>query len=111
MTSRKEHYFLTKLDTFLEECISSPGLDSSMIADHMQISTRQLERKLQQYTGLSPKKYVREKRLLKAKQLLGDHPEFTISEVACYVGFQKPSYFTSLFINRFGTHPKNEKNS
>lgn len=71
----------------------------------MNLSERQLRRKLKQCTGLSPNQYLREIKLQKAFRLLEDRTYSTVSEVCYAVGLSTPKYFTKIFVERFGKLP------
>ncbi|MCG8374292.1 MAG: helix-turn-helix domain-containing protein, partial [Balneolales bacterium] len=102
----KRDTFLEELNRHVEEILGDSNADTKMMADRLLISERQLQRKLKEYTGLTPAKYLREMRLLRAKYIFENNPEFNISEVAYSLGFHKPSYFTKVFKTRFNVHPK-----
>jgi len=72
------------------------------------LGRRQLERKLQGLTGLSPAEFIRTMRLQRAHELLVKNAG-TVSEIAFQVGFGSPSYFSSCFRERFGYPPSDVK--
>lgn len=80
-------------------------LTVTYLADEMALSERQLRRKIQQLTGMTPNYYLREVRLQKSRHLLESRAMFTVAEVSYAVGFSKPDYFTQLFFQRFGKTP------
>jgi len=76
-------------------------------ANEMSTSTRQLERTLKKYTGLTPTEFIKEIRLQKAYSLLEKQKYATVSEVRYEIGIESASYFTKKFTERFGKNPKN----
>ncbi|WP_242863217.1 helix-turn-helix transcriptional regulator [Caloranaerobacter ferrireducens] len=56
--------------------------------------------------GISPKDYLKNIRLSKAKELLKEH---NVTEVAYNVGYENISYFIKLFKNKYGVTPKQYK--
>lgn len=56
--------------------------------------------------GISPKDYLKNIRLSKAKELLKEH---NVTEVAYSVGYENISYFIKLFKNKYGVTPKQYK--
>lgn len=54
--------------------------------------------------GVSPARYIVEKRLEHARKLLGD-TDMAISEVMLACGYSHPSHFAAAFAKRFGTTP------
>ena len=85
--------------------LHNPGLSVSSLADKFFLSERQFYRKLKNVTGLSPKEYIKEARLIKALKLLEKNETNSIAEVALTVGFQTTDYFSKLFLQRFGKKP------
>lgn len=75
------------------------------LAETMNLSERQLRRKLKQKTGLKPAEYMREIRLLKAEYLLKNNTYSTVAEVCYAVGFSTPKHFSKIFKERFGENP------
>lgn len=78
----------------------SPG----QIADTVGISSRQLERLFQRHLGISPKRFIMETRLTRARNLLvqTDH---SVTEVAVACGFRTPSTFSKVYRAHFGVSP------
>ena len=75
------------------------------LATSMNLSERQFRRKLKQKTGLRPVDYMREIRLLKAKDFLRNNTYSTVAEVCFSVGFSTPKHFSKIFKERFGKKP------
>jgi transcriptional regulator GlxA family with amidase domain len=73
------------------------------LADGLNISKRQLFRKLKSTVDMSPTEYLRNFRLLKAAGLLRQGHKSTV--VALEVGFSSASYFTKCFKAQFGVAP------
>ena len=83
----------------IEEAVS-PG----QIASALGISTRQLERLFLRYLGTSPKRFIIETRLTRARNLLVQ-TEQSITEVAVACGFATPSTFSKVYRAHFGVSP------
>lgn len=64
----------------------------------------QIFRKIKALTGLSPSRYIRSVRLVKAKHMI-EKKKGNISEIAYLVGFSSPQYFTRCFKEEFGFPP------
>ena len=62
-----------------------------------------LLRLFKKYYGQTPKQYLTEKRLLRAKDMLADG--INISETCYDIGFESVSSFSTLFKARFGLTP------
>jgi CheY-like chemotaxis protein len=74
-------------------------------ATSLNLSESQFRRRLKQATGLTPLQYLQEHRLQTGKMLLEKSTFSTVGEVAFYIGFSAPDYFSTLFIKRFGKRP------
>jgi len=57
------------------------------------------------YTGLSIRKYIRNKRILKAETMLRTDPSLPLSDAAAAVGFSEPSTFFRNFTEVVGVSP------
>ncbi len=89
-----ENEALTRLNDF----------DFSMetVAEALNITDRQLQRKVKQITGLTPNKYVQELRLQLGRSYLEKGTHQTLNEVTQAVGFKSSRYFSKLYRERFG---------
>ncbi len=97
--------WLKEVEELLRREISNAKFANTDLADAMNLSERQLSRRIKQLTGLSPKRYLREIRLQSARQLLEGGKVATVSEASYEVGFETPDYFSKLFTERFGRRP------
>ncbi|MCB0640286.1 MAG: response regulator, partial [Phaeodactylibacter sp.] len=98
-------HWLEKVESLTMEHLSKAYFSVSFLTDQLAMSERQFQRRIKQITGLSPNRYVREIRLVKARELLVSGKVETVAEVAHAVGFDTPAYFSSLFQERFGRKP------
>jgi len=73
-----------------------------VVAEALNITDRQMQRKVKQITGLTPNKYIQELRLQLGRAYLEKGAYKTISEVTVAVGFKSSRYFSKLFRERFG---------
>lgn len=74
------------------------------IASELNVSVRQLQRKMKTELDMTPKQFITIIKLEKAEQLLHNSP-WTISEIAFKCGFADPSYFGAVFKKYFGKTP------
>lgn len=98
---RSEH--LTRAIRIMENNIETP-LAPWKIAEEIGISTRQLERLFGKYLNTSPKRYIVEMRLHRARNLIVQ-TEQSITEIAMACGFNSTSHFSKVFRGRFGVSP------
>lgn len=73
------------------------------------MSVSNFKRKFESIYGISPGKWVKEKKLLKAKQLLANSNK-AIAIICHEVGFDNVSHFSQSFKSRFGVSPSRHKN-
>ena len=74
------------------------------LAGHLDMSTRTLNRRFKQATGLTPQAYLQNLRVAAAKDLLR-HSNLSVGEIAWQVGLQDVSYFSQLFRRHSGEPP------
>lgn len=104
--SKADLAWLRTLEQIVDANLDHPGLNLSWLSRQCAISERQLFRKLDKYTGLTPNKYIRSIRLHRAKVLLEQYACSTIAEVAIAVGMRDPYYFSKLYEEAFGVKVK-----
>lgn len=95
---------LAQIAQIIEENISDPDLNVSLLCKKSDLESKQLYRLIKKYIGLSPIDYIKQVRLRKAAMLLSQH-RFTVSEICYMVGFKTPSYFTKCFQQQYGVKP------
>ncbi len=99
--------FTRKLKGYVSKHIMNPQLSVEELCTVVNMSRSKLYRKLKTETGFTPAEFVREIRLLTAREIIENKRAKTISEVAYSVGFTTPPYFTKVYEERFGSHPGN----
>ena len=97
--------FLQRMRDTVIENISDPSFSINNLIDKAFLSERQLRRKIKELTGLSPLEFIRQIRLLQAKELLSKQAFNSVAEISAAVGFNNPHYFSRLFKNMFGKSP------
>ena len=96
--------FLEKLNTRVESHLEDENLGVDDLAGMMNMSRSQLHRKLKALTNLAPSEFIRNYRLIRAKELIIGRTG-SAAEIAFTVGFSSPSYFTRCFREYFGYPP------
>jgi signal transduction histidine kinase/ligand-binding sensor domain-containing protein/DNA-binding response OmpR family regulator len=96
--------FLRKAVSVVEKFMDDPGLDIGKFSVEMGASRMQLYRKFEALANMTVKEFIRDVRLKRAAQMLGQE-KLTVSEVAWAVGFKDLSYFRKCFKEAFGTTP------
>ena len=69
------------------------------------VSVRHFERAFRQSLGVPPHRYVLERRVSTARDLLLSHPKLKIEEIARQLGFSSSSHLSSAFARRMGCSP------
>jgi signal transduction histidine kinase/DNA-binding response OmpR family regulator len=103
--SESDRIWLKKLEEKITPIISDYDLNIEKIAEVLSMSTTHINRKMKEATGLTPKKYVTELRLLAARKLLENRIHDSVKVVAYTVGFKSYKTFSRNFKNRFGKYP------
>ena len=103
--SSKDQLWLLELEEKLQPHLSDAELDMKQISIMSDVSISKMSRKIKRLTGFTGKRYIRELRLWKARQLLETGKYRTVKEVSYAVGFKNQRYFSRIFRERFGKYP------
>lgn len=101
------HPKLVSIIQTMEQNTEEP-ISPSVLAQGVNMSTRQLERLFRRYLNRSPKRYYMELRLEKARNLLLQ-TDMTVINVALACGFTSPSHFSKCYRNHFDRTPYRER--
>ena len=88
----------------LNERLSEP-LDLTGLARSLGVSTRTLNRRFREATGVTPGTYLTQRRIEEARTLLMD-TNLSIAEIGWQVGYRDPSRFTQHFKRHAGVTPR-----
>jgi AraC-like DNA-binding protein len=83
--------------------VGDSGFSVDQLADSVNLSRRQLERRLKHVTGHAPADLIRGIRLRTASRLLREGT--SVTETAHAVGFRSASHFSKTFARSFGRPP------
>ena len=75
------------------------------LAEALAVSSRTLTRRVREITGMTPLQFIREIRLMDARNLFEQRVRTTVAEVMYEVGFQSSGHFSRLYQERFGKKP------
>jgi len=98
--------WLMSLEKEIYGCITKDYLSLYDLAFKMAVSERQLHRKIANLVCLTPNKYIRILRLHKAKQMIDNYIQNSISQIAYSVGYNDVHYFSTLFMYQYNVSPK-----
>ena len=97
LTARQLEHVCELVDASLDNDLSIAAMAASV-----GLAPRQFAERFRRATGVTPYRYVLDRRIAVAKRLLRNMP---IAEVALCVGFSSQSHFTSTFVRLVGTTP------
>ena len=91
-------------EEYIEQHIQDPNLSNVELAKSLGISEVYLRKQFQSRYGMTPKQYILNVRIRKAKQLLINTP-FTVTAIAEECGFSTVYHFSRAFRRRTGKTP------
>jgi len=100
--------FLQRTMNIIEQHLSNPNFDVTLLTREVGMSRMQLHRKLQALTNQSANKFIRSLRLKRAADLL-NQKYGNVAQIAYEVGFNNPAYFAECFRKQFGKLPSEYK--
>ena len=107
-TKNPKIQFLQKVVKLIHEEIKDSAFGSDELSNKLGLSHSQTYRKIKAITGKSTAVFIRSIRLQYAKELLKTEDK-TVSEIAYYVGFNDPSWFSRAFKEEFNVSPSEFK--
>ena len=102
--ARKNEVFIEKVKGIILKNIAKSELNSALIADAMNLSQRQLNRKVNSVLGIDTASYIRQMRIVKAQELLLE-TEDPVGDIGYNCGFESSSYFSKIFRQHTGLTP------
>lgn len=98
--------WLLNLENEIYSSINHNEINICELSFKMAVSERQLYRKITNLLCLTPNKYIRILRLHKAKQIIDNYINNSISQIAYSVGYNDVHYFSKLFYEQYSISPK-----
>ena len=108
-SSDNQYSSLNKVMNFINSNFLAK-LSLSEIAKAGNLSQTYISEFFKNKTGLCLVSYINTLKVEKARIILLERPELSVSEVAAQCGFDDPSYFTKVFRESTGFTPKNYRN-
>ncbi|WP_373513804.1 helix-turn-helix domain-containing protein [Persicitalea sp.] len=99
-----EHTLLEKLDDLIDENLDDSSFSINGICETLGVSRSHLHRAVRDQTQNSTSRYIRQRRLLRAKELLMG-TDLRISEICDAVGITNPQNFSTYFTEEFQVSP------
>ncbi|MCU0325966.1 MAG: helix-turn-helix transcriptional regulator [Spirosomaceae bacterium] len=109
--TKLDQEWLMNLEKEIYGSINQNFLNLYDLSYKMAVSERQLHRKIASLVYLTPNKYIRILRLHKAKKMIDNYIERSISQIAYAVGYNDVHYFSRLFVEQYNVSPKELLNS
>ncbi len=106
--SASDFEWILKVEAKLKNRIGDFDYTLTKLAGEMQLSTKSLQSKIRELTGLTPKKYQRQIILQHARDLILDQKVDKVGELALSMGFTDQHYFSKLYEKNYGISPKDE---
>ena len=103
--STRDKEFLKNTIDAIEKNISDSNFGVEELASEIGLSTSHFYRRLKQLTGQVPNVYLRNFRLQRAAELLGNNEGFNVAEVMYQIGIESNSYFSTSFKKLHGVSP------
>lgn len=98
--------FLSQLETVVKEHLADPEFDINALARQLGVSRSSLYNKLKVLSDMTPTEFMLNARLKFALDLLENHPDLQITEIAYQAGFNSLRYFRHCFKARFNQTPQ-----
>ncbi len=102
--SRRDEAFAERLRKVVDDHLSNPNLNVEYLGTMLQLSRTQLFRRVKTVAGKGPLDYIRERRLIRADELLHT-TDMTIQQVALELCFSSAGYFAKCYKDHFGHLP------
>lgn len=102
--SQRDIAFNERMKQIVDDHLTDPNLNVEYLGSALQLSRTQIFRRVKTVTGKGPLDYIRERRLLRADELLRT-TDMTIQQVALELCFSSPGYFTKCYKEYFGKLP------
>lgn len=102
--SKADRRFLDQLDVLIENNMEDSNLTVDSLAEQLHYGRTTFYGKVKELTGVSPNKYLLNKRMQTAAELL-EEGQYNVSEVCYKVGFANTSYFSNKFKQYYGVLP------
>lgn len=94
--AQRNRAFIDKVKGIIKKNIDNSDMNSMFIADKMNLSQRQLNRKIKSIINIDTTSLIRDVRISVAKEMLISSQD-PVNEIAEHCGFESSSYFSKIF--------------
>jgi two-component system response regulator YesN len=102
--------FMQKIKSYIEANYFRQ-ISGQMLSATFGIDASYLSKQFKKYLGISPWKYMMNLKINEAKNLLKNNPHILLKDIASYIGFEDPLYFSRVFKKEVGVYPSKYKES
>ncbi|MBQ3632683.1 MAG: substrate-binding domain-containing protein [Paludibacteraceae bacterium] len=102
--SNRDAAFMENIRQIVDDNLTNPELNVEFLSSALQLDRTQVFRRLKAITGKGPLDYIRERRLIRADELLNS-TDMTVRQVAYELRFASPGYFSKYYKQYFGHLP------
>lgn len=102
--SQRDAAFMANVQQIVDAHLTDSDLNVEFLSTELQLDRTQVFRRIKSITGKGPMEYIRERKLLRADELLRTTDK-TVRQVAMELGFASPGYFTKYYKQYFGHLP------
>lgn len=102
--SHRDAAFMENVQRIVDDHLTNPDLNVEYLSATLHLDRTQVYRRIKTITGKGPMEYIRERRLIRADELL-QTTDKTIRQVALELGFASPGYFSKYYKQYFGHLP------
>ena len=110
LLQREDKEFLDSINAYIDEHIDDSELSPETLAQHMQMSIRNLYRKFKELEQIPPKDFIKNRRIVYAAKLLLTTSQ-TVQEIMYSTGFSNRSHFYKEFDKHFGMTPRDYRSA
>lgn len=100
-----QQQWMREVERILQGQLQNPHFGLQELSQVLNLSARQVRRRIKQYSGLGYSMYMREIRLHEARELLERGQVQTIAEVCALIGYEDTHYFSKIYEQHFGRKP------
>lgn len=104
--TKTDQDWLINLETEVYRSIKQNDISIYDLSYKLAVSERQLYRKTTDLIHLTPNKYIRVLRLHKAKEMIENYVQHSISQLSYAIGYNDVHYFSKLFFDQYNVTPR-----